>query len=93
MTKENKHTYVALVAFFFILVILGTLNKTEDTLYPANYKEVADQFVIPELPELTGDPVLTTVQLPVLENLPEITGIVSPTEDELPHLTLPALEG
>ena len=27
MTKENKHTYVALIAFFFILVILGTLEN------------------------------------------------------------------
>jgi len=92
MTKKDRDTYIAVAAFFGILVFLGTSNKS--AIDNVTYESVAEQFVpAPSLPALAGDPVLTAANLPSLVALPELTGIVSPTEDSLPHLTLPPLEG
>jgi len=92
MTKKDRDTYIAVTAFFGILVFLGTSEKS--TLDNVTYESVAEQFVpVPSLPALAGDPVLTVAQLPALEALPSINGIAVTTADDLPHLTLPPLEG
>ena len=94
MTKQNKQTYIAVGVFFLILVFIGTSDKaTIDNNNIGEHVVIGEQFIIPELPVLAGDPVLTAANLPALVALPELTGIVSPTEDSLPHLTLPPLEG
>jgi hypothetical protein len=88
MTKESKHTILALIGFFFLLVILGTLNKTQETL--VTYDSIVEDFTpSADLPVLAGDPVLTAYDLPMLVNLPEIAPV---DIAELPHLTLPPLQ-
>ena len=89
MTNQSKHTIFALIGFFFLLVILGTLNKTQE---PIVYNIVEDTIIIPDLPSMDGTPTMALNQLPMLIELPIITGIASPTEDKLPHLTLPPLQ-
>ena len=88
MTRESKHTILALIGFFFLLVILGTLNKTQETL--VTYDNIAEEFIpSADLPVLAGTPSLTEAELPMLENLPEIAPV---DIAELPHLTLPPLQ-
>ena len=88
MTKESKHTILALIGFFFLLVILGTLNKTQETL--VTYDNIAEEFIpSADLPVLAGTPSLTEAELPMLVNLPEIAPV---DIAELPHLTLPPLQ-
>ena len=93
MTKESKHTILALIGFFFLLVLLGTLNKTQDSIvYESSTPIVDNTITIEELPIINGTASLAWSELPMLEDLPSLTGIASPTEDELPHLTLPPLQ-
>ena len=88
MTRESKHTILALIGFFFLLVILGTLNKTQETL--VTYDNIAEEFTpSADLPVLAGTPSLTEAELPMLVNLPEIAPV---DIAELPHLTLPPLQ-
>jgi hypothetical protein len=88
MTRESKHTILALIGFFFLLVILGTLNKTQETV--VTYESIVEDFTpSTDLPVLAGTPSLTEAELPMLENLPEIAPV---DIAELPHLTLPPLQ-
>ncbi len=91
MTKENEHTYVALVVFFFILVIFGTLNKDQASIQETIVKYTVEDIKIEPLPQFDGTPTLAWSELPMLVELPSTNGIVSPTDD-LPHLTLPPLQ-
>ena len=87
MTKKNQLTYVSLLVFLLILIGLGTINKTQESIV---YDVVENTVIIPDLPAMDGTPSLTLLQLPMLENLPEIAPV---DIAELPHLTLPPLEG
>ena len=87
MTKKNQLTYVSLLVFFLILVALGTLNKTRESIV---YDVAENTVIIPSLQAMDGTPSLTLLMLPMLEKLPEIAPV---DIAELPHLTLPPLEG
>ena len=86
MTKKNQLTYVSLLVFFFILVGLGTMNKTQE---PIVYNIVEDTIIIPNLPDMDGTPTMALNQLPMLIELPKIAAV---EDTELPHLTLPPLQ-
>tara|TARA_R100000935_G_scaffold58634_2_gene96675 strand:- start:483 stop:770 length:288 start_codon:yes stop_codon:yes gene_type:complete len=93
MTKKNQLTYVSLLVFFLILVALGTLNKTRESIV---YDVAENTVIIPSgliefgaLQAMDGTPSLTLLMLPMLEKLPEIAPV---DIAELPHLTLPPLQ-